>query len=96
MDLQNNPAARVAIITDRDELNKQIARVSTILAGEPIICTSSGRELLRLFGQPSPRLLCSLVQKVGRKAISAYFDAFIKELEAQPSQTVGEVFRLRG
>ena len=88
--LENNPAARVAIITDRDELDKQIARVFTE-AGEPIIRTSSGRELLRLLGQPSPRLLCSLVHKFGRKDVDD-FDAFIKELEAQPSQTVGEVF----
>ena len=88
--LENNPAARVAIITDRDELDKQIARVFTE-AGEPIIRTSSGRELLRLLGQPAPRLLCSLVHKFGRKDVDD-FDAFIKEVEAQPSQTVGEVF----
>ena len=88
--LENNPAARVAIVTDRDELDKQIARVFTE-AGEPIIRTSSGRELLRLLGQPSPRLLCSLVHKFGRKDVDD-FDAFIKEVEAQPSQAVGEVF----
>ena len=33
--LENNPNARVAIITDRDELDKQIERVFTE-AGEPI------------------------------------------------------------
>jgi type I restriction enzyme R subunit len=88
--LEDNPAARVAIITDRDELDKQIARVFTE-AGEPIVCTSSGRELLRLLGQPSPRLLCSLVHKFGRREIED-FDAFIRELEGQPSMAVGEVF----
>lgn len=88
--LENNPAARVAIITDRDELDKQIARVFSD-AGEPIKRTSSGRELLRLLGQPAPRLLCSLIHKFGRKDVDD-FDAFIKELEAQPSQTFGEVF----
>ncbi len=43
------------------------------------------------LGQAKPRLLCSLVHKFGKKGVDD-FDAFIKELEAQPSQTVGEVF----
>ena len=88
--LENNPNARVAIITDRDELDKQIERVFTE-AGEAIKRTSSGRDLMSQLGQAKPRLLCSLVHKFGRKDVDD-FDAFIKELEAQPSQTVGEVF----
>ena len=88
--LENNPNARVAIITDRDELDKQIERVFTE-AGEPIKRTSSGRDLMNQLGQATPRLLCSLVHKFGRKDVDD-FDAFIKELEAQPSPTVGEVF----
>ena len=88
--LENNPNARVAIITDRDELDKQIEGVFTE-AGEAIKRTSSGRDLMNQLGQATPRLLCSLVHKFGRKDVDD-FDAFIKELEAQPSQTVGEVF----
>ena len=88
--LENNPNARVAIITDRDELDKQIKGVFTE-AGEDIYRTSSGRDLMAQLGQAKPRLLCSLVHKFGRKNVDD-FDAFIKELEAQPSQTVGEVF----
>jgi type I restriction enzyme, R subunit len=88
--LEDNPNARVAIITDRDELDKQIERVFTE-AGEPIKRTSSGWELMNQLGQARPRLLCSLVHKFGRKGVDD-FDAFIKELEAQPSKTVGEVF----
>ena len=88
--LEDNPNARVAIITDRDELDKQIERVFNE-AGEPIKRTSSGRDLMRQLGQAKPRLLCSLVHKFGRKDVDN-FDQFIKELEAQPSQTVGEVF----
>ncbi len=88
--LENNPNARVAIITDRDELDKQIERVFNE-AGEPIKRTSSGRDLMVRLGQATPRLLCSLVHKFGRKDVDD-FDAFIKELEAQPSPTVGEVF----
>lgn len=88
--LENNPNARVAIITDRDELDKQIERVFTE-AGEPIKRTSSGRDLMAQLGQTTPRLLCSLVHKFGRKDVDD-FDAFIKELEGQPSKTLGEVF----
>jgi type I restriction enzyme R subunit len=43
--LENNPNARVAIITDRDELGKQIEGVFTE-AGEAITRTSSGRNLM--------------------------------------------------
>ena len=88
--LENNPHARVAIITDRDELDKQIERVFSA-AGEAIKRTSSGRELMRQLGQATPRLLCSLVHKFGRKGVDD-FEAFIKELEAQPTRTIGEVF----
>lgn len=88
--LENNPNARVAIITDRDELDKQIERVFTD-AGEPIKRTSSGRDLMGQLGLPTPRLLCSLVHKFGRQGVDD-FDAFIKELESQPSKTVGELF----
>src|SRR3989441_876592 len=88
--LENNPNARVAILTDRDELDKQIERVFTE-TGEAIKRTSSGRDLMSQLGQAKPRLLCSLVHKFGRKDVDD-FDAFIKELEAQPSATVGEVF----
>ena len=43
------------------------------------------------LGQATPRLLCSLVHKFGKQE-TGDFDAFIKELESQPSATVGELF----
>jgi type I restriction enzyme R subunit len=88
--LENNPHARVALITDRDELDKQIERVFTEM-GEPIKRTTSGGDLMRQLGQAAPRLLCSLVHKFGRRDVDD-FEAFIQDLEAKPSQTVGEVF----
>ena len=88
--LENNPNARVAIITDRDELDKQIQGVFTG-AGEAIYRTNSGSDLMSQLGQARPRLLCSLVHKFGRRDVDD-LDAFIKELEAEPSPTVGEVF----
>ena len=88
--LENNPNARVAIITDRDELDKQIKRVFTD-AGEDIYRTSSGRDLMAKLGEAKPRLLCSLVHKFGKKGADD-FDTFIKEIESKPTATVGEVF----
>lgn len=94
--LENNPNARVAIITDRDELDKQIEGVF-LDAAEKIKRSSSGRELLSQLSEATPRLLCSLVHKFGLKDSKGLktdkaFEDYIKELEAKPSQTVGEVF----
>ena len=88
--LENSPNARVVIVTDRDELDKQIAGVFTG-AGETIARTTSGRDLMTQLGEAKPRLICSLVHKFGQRNIDD-FDAFIKELEAQPSKAVGELF----
>ncbi len=88
--LENNPEARVAIITDRDELDKQIERVFND-SGEPIKRTTSGRDLMTQLAEAKPRLLCSLVHKFGKKDVDN-FEEFIKELESQPSRAVGELF----
>jgi type I restriction enzyme R subunit len=88
--LENNPNARVAIITDRDELDKQIERVFTE-AGEAIERSSSGRDLMRQLGQAKPRLLCSLVHKFGRKDVDDFEASSRSWRPAQP-ETVGEVF----
>lgn len=88
--LENKPNARVAIVTDRDELDKQIEGVFTE-AGEAITRTSSGRDLMSLLGQAKPRLLCSLVHKFGSRGVDD-FEQFLRDMQAQPSQTVGEIF----
>lgn len=91
--LEKKPRARVVIITDRDELDDQIKGVFQS-AGEKIYRTSSGRDLAAQLAQPTPRLLCSLIHKfgAGRGLGDGDFNAFIRELEAQPSYAVGELF----
>ncbi|MDP3929184.1 MAG: HsdR family type I site-specific deoxyribonuclease [Bacteroidota bacterium] len=85
--LENNPNARVAILTDRDELDKQIERVFED-AGESIKRTSSGRDLLEKLEQPLPRILCSLIHKFGR----GQENEFVEEIEFKPIKPHGELF----
>jgi len=92
--LENKPNARVVILTDRDELDKQIERVFKD-ADEEIYRTRSGRDLMMQLEQAKPRLLCSLIHKFGVSTGSTSeksFNKFIKELESQPSKAVGELF----
>lgn len=77
-------------VSNRDELDKQIEDLFTA-DGHPMTRAISGRDLMTQLGQATPRLLCSLVHKFGRKGVDD-FEQFIKELEAQPCQTVGEIF----
>ena len=90
--LENNPNARVAIITDRDELDKQIEGVF-IDSGEKIDRTQQ-RARLDDASLARPRRACSVRWSTSsaRRRTSTDFEEFIKELEAQPSQTVGEMF----
>ncbi|MEI7951230.1 MAG: HsdR family type I site-specific deoxyribonuclease [Synechococcaceae cyanobacterium ELA182] len=88
--LANNPHARVVIITDRDELDKQIEGVFGG-AGETIQRSSSGRELMQALSKPTPRLLCSLVHKFGVRGVDD-FETYLEQLQSLPSQAVGELF----
>ena len=88
--LEHNPNARVCLITDRDELDKQIKDVFEG-AGQEIYRTSSGSDLMYQLSQAKPRLLCSLVHKFGQRGV-ANFDAFIAEIKSKPSQVKGEIF----
>jgi type I restriction enzyme R subunit len=88
--LENKPNARILIITDRDELDKQIERVFTE-AGQTIARASSGADLVAKLSLPLPRLLCSLVHKFGRQDVDDY-DAFIREMRNNPPVSAGELF----
>ena len=88
--LANNSNARVVIITDRDELDKQIETVFGA-AGETIQRSSSGKDLMQALSQPLPRLLCSLVHKFGAHGV-ADFETYLEQLQAQPSAAVGDLF----
>lgn len=88
--LESKPDARVVVITDRDELDKQIEGVFNAV-GEKMKRTSSGRDLMQQLGQAAPRLLCSLIHKFGPQNVDN-LEAFIEELGENPSVTLGDVF----
>jgi type I restriction enzyme, R subunit len=64
--LENKPNARVLIVTDRTELDNQIEGVFKGI-GENITRSRSGGDLLEKLNQNTPRILCSLIHKFGRK-----------------------------
>jgi len=88
--LGNRPEGRVAIVTDRSELDKQIERVFKD-AGETIERSKSCKDLMKQLGQKKPRLMCSLVHKFGKRDVKDV-DAYIKDLDGKPSHTEGEVY----
>lgn len=88
--LENVPNSRIVMLTDRTELDEQIERVFND-AGETISRTSSGRDLINQLSQTQPRLICSLIHKFGNKGDGDH-ESFIKELENNPVQTVGDIY----
>ena len=88
--LENNPNARVAIITDRDELDRQI-QTFFASADIPMHRTSSGKDLMEKIASGQHRMFCSLIHKFGVHGVDD-FDAYLKELESQPAKAVGELF----
>ncbi len=65
--LEHDPEARVLVVTDRDELDKQIEGVmknaGVIGADSPSPRITSRREFVEKLGSATPRLLCALVHK---------------------------------
>ncbi len=89
--LANNPNARIAIITDRTELDTQIKKVFANAGEKTLERAKSGEDLMKKLSQPEPRLLCSLVHKFGKRE-DKQFDEFIKEIQNNPPNVKGELF----
>lgn len=85
-----NPNARVLIITDRDELDKQIEKVFKGVDEEIYRCKSKegksgGTILIEKLNSTTPWLLCSLIHKFGNKEEGADkakdYDSYLEELK---------------
>lgn len=83
--MEHDPEARVLIITDRDELDKQISGVmrnaGVIAADAPSPRITSRADFVEKLGAPSPRLMCALIHK---------FDA--SDLKGEPPQVNGRFY----
>ncbi|MET3114070.1 HsdR family type I site-specific deoxyribonuclease [Pedobacter sp. CG_S7] len=88
--LENYSNARVIILTDSADLDKQIEALFNE-NGETIKRANNGKKLLQQLSQPASRLLCALVHKFGKKS-EDNVEEFIKELEANPVDTSVELF----
>jgi type I restriction enzyme R subunit len=83
--LEHDPEARILIVTDRDELDKQIEGVmksaGVIGQNSPSPRILNRAEFVAKLGAPSPRLLCALIHK---------FDP--ADLQGPPPQVHGRVY----
>ncbi|NOT57958.1 MAG: type I restriction endonuclease subunit R [Deltaproteobacteria bacterium] len=88
--LEFDPEARILVITDRDELDKQIEGVmknaGVIGAESPSPRITSREEFARKLGATTPRLLCALIHKFDvadlkgdRPPVSGRFYVFVDE-----------------
>ena len=80
--LEDNPHARVLIITDRIELDEQIESVFRGVR-EDIKRTKSGNDLKQVLSNSVNRLVCSLVHKFGRSGEieGADVDLYVSDLK---------------
>jgi type I restriction enzyme, R subunit len=76
---ENRDDSRVLIITDRDELDKQIERFF-VGVEEKIYRTKSCKDLINTLNSKEKPLMCSLVHKFGAKSEASY-DEYIDELK---------------
>jgi len=85
---ENNPEARVLIVTDREELDDQIENkvFGADGVGDEIYRTKSGADLIEKLNATTPRIMCSLVHKFGRnngdedKAYESYIEQITENL----------------
>lgn len=77
---ENIPDSRILIITDRDELDKQIEKVYKGV-DEDIYRTKSGKDLIDKLNSTTPLLLCSLIHKFTGKDDDTEYEDYIEEIK---------------
>lgn len=93
---ENVKDARVLIITDRDELDKQIEKVFKGVGEDIYRCIakdgkSGGAVLIEKLNESKPWLLCSLIHKFGNKE-EADYDEYIEDI----SKNLPSNFKAKG
>ncbi|MFC7411619.1 type I restriction endonuclease subunit R [Hydrogenophaga atypica] len=83
--LEHDPEARVLVVTDRDELDKQIEGVmknaGVIGAEAPSPRILSRKDLVAKLGSATPRLMCALIHKID-----------VADLKGEPPRVAGRFY----
>lgn len=87
---ENIDDARVVIITDRDELDKQI-ETGFKDAGEEVKRAKSGNKLISMLNQANPWLICTLIHKFGKGSADEEQDLYGKKRKKSLEQYLEEV-----
>jgi type I restriction enzyme, R subunit len=87
--LETDAHNRIVVVTDREELDKQIKDVFTD-AGKDVQRATSGRDLMQLLELPQHRIISTLVHKFGRRGVDD-LEELIKQLRQHPPQVSGRI-----
>jgi type I restriction enzyme R subunit len=87
---ENVDDARVVIITDRDELDKQIEN-GFKNTGEKIVRATSGYQLIGMLNNANPWLICTLIHKFGRNHSEEEFNLYGKKSLKTIEQYLNEI-----
>lgn len=84
---ENNPNARVLIVTDRDELDDQIENkvFGADGVGDMIYRTKNCADLITKLNQTTPQVMCSLIHKFGKHQDGdeeKSYNSYIEQLKA--------------
>jgi type I restriction enzyme R subunit len=83
--LEHDPEARILVVTDRDELDKQIEGVmknAGVIGPDSLSPRiQSRKELVQKLGAAAPRLMCALIHKIDPS-----------DLKGEPPKTVGRFY----
>lgn len=94
--MEYDPDARILVITDRDELDKQIEGVmrnaGVIGAGDPSPRITSRRQFIEKLGATTPRLLCALIHKFGGQREDNVCAAMAQALRGEPPPIFGRFY----
>ena len=92
---ENITDSRVLIITDRDELDKQIEKVFKGIS-EEIYRVKSGAELIEKLNVSEKWLLCSLIHKFGTRGSEEATEAEIQQYVEEMKASVPTDFKAKG
>jgi type I restriction enzyme R subunit len=87
---ENVDDARVVIITDRDELDKQI-ETGFKNTGEKIVRATSGYQLIGMLNNANPWLICTLIHKFGRNNSDGEINLYGKKSRKTIDQYLDEI-----